>query len=324
MTTGSLGNDAPGSASPPNAAPRSAPPHGAPPRSGILLLDKPAGLSSNAALQKTKRMLRADKAGHVGSLDPLATGMLPICLGEATKIAGDILSGRKLYRFTVALGSRTATGDTEGAVVETAPVPNFDGAQLSRVLWQFQGPQTQVPPMYSALKRDGQPLYKLARAGIEVERAARDIEIFTLTALASSTSDLELEVLCSKGTYVRTLAEDIAKALGTCGHVRSLRRIFVEPFGDAPMETLESIARALEAGALPAILPADAPLQHMAAVALELRASGMIRHGQSVGVGDFPAAGRVRLYDVTGAFIGIGESDGAGNVRPKRLFNDAR
>ncbi|HEV7446642.1 MAG TPA: tRNA pseudouridine(55) synthase TruB, partial [Steroidobacteraceae bacterium] len=208
-------------------------------------------------MQKTRWMLHADKAGHVGSLDPLATGMLPICLGEATKIAGDILSGRKLYRFTVALGSRTATGDTEGAVVETASVPGFDSAHLGRVLMQFHGPQAQVPPMYSALKRDGQPLYKLARAGIEVERAARNIEIFTLTLLASSTSNLELEVLCSKGTYVRTLAEDIAKALGTCGHVQSLRRVYVEPFGDAPMETLESIARALEAGTLPAILPAD-------------------------------------------------------------------
>jgi tRNA pseudouridine55 synthase len=296
---------------------------------GILLLDKPAGLSSNAALQKTKRMLRADKAGHVGSLDPLATGMLPICLGEATKIAGDILSGRKLYRFTVALGSRTATGDTEGAVVETAAVPQFDSPRLAQVLSQFRGPQTQVPPMYSALKRDGQPLYKLARAGIEVERAARDIEIFTLTLLSDleiaqdGPAHLELETLCSKGTYVRTLAEDIARALGTCGHVRSLRRVYVEPFGDAPMETLESIARALEAGTLPAILPADAPLQHMPAVALDSRASEMVRHGQSVMTGHSGTAGRVRLYDAAGAFIGIGESDGAGNVRPKRLFNDA-
>jgi len=289
-----------------------------------VLLDKPAGLSSNAALQKTRRMLRADKAGHVGSLDPLATGMLPICLGEATKIAGDILSGRKLYRFTVALGSRTATGDTEGAVVETAAVPQFDDSRLLEVLKQFQGPQTQVPPMYSALKRDGQPLYKLARAGIEVERAARDIEIFTLTALTSSASDLELQVLCSKGTYVRTLAEDIAKALGTCGHVRSLRRVYVEPFGAAPMETLESIARALEAETLPVILPADAPLQHMAALELDARGSEMILHGQAVSAGECGTAGRVRLYDAVGAFIGIGESDGAGNVRPKRLFNDAR
>jgi len=204
------------------------------PGNGILLLDKPLGLSSNAALQKTRRMLGADKAGHVGSLDPLASGMLPICLGEATKIAGDILSGRKLYRFTVALGTRTATGDTEGSVVETAAVPDFDESQLDRVLLQFHGSQTQIPPMYSALKRDGQPLYKLARAGIEVERAARDIEIFTLTRQAWSLSQLELEVLCSKGTYVRTLAEDIAKALGTCGHVRALRRVYVEPFNEAP------------------------------------------------------------------------------------------
>jgi tRNA pseudouridine55 synthase len=317
------------SAGPRSASPKIASLSNASPKNGILLLDKPAGLSSNAALQKTRRMLRADKAGHVGSLDPLATGMLPICLGEATKIAGDILSGRKLYRFTVALGSRTATGDTEGAVVETAAVPDFDGPGLDHVLRQFHGPQTQIPPMYSALKRDGQPLYKLARAGIEVERAARNIEIFTLTLLASSRSDLELahlelEVLCSKGTYVRTLAEDIAKALGTCGHVQSLRRVYVEPFGEAPMETLESIARTLEAGALPTILPADAPLQHMAAVALDSKGAEKILHGQSITTADCGIAGRVRLYDTVGAFIGIGESDGAGNVRPKRLFNDAQ
>jgi tRNA pseudouridine55 synthase len=291
------------------------------PGNGILLLDKPLGLSSNAALQKTRRMLGADKAGHVGSLDPLASGMLPICLGEATKIAGDILSGRKLYRFTVALGTRTATGDTEGSVVETAAVPDFDEAQLDRVLLQFHGNQTQIPPMYSALKRDGQPLYKLARAGIEVERAARDIEIFALTRQAWSVSQLELEVLCSKGTYVRTLAEDIAKALGTCGHVRALRRVYVEPFNEAPMDTLESIASALEAGSLPRILPADAPLQHMVAVRLDSRATEKMLHGQPVTAGDCGTAGRVRLYDAEGAFIGIGESDGAGSVRPRRLFN---
>jgi tRNA pseudouridine55 synthase len=290
---------------------------------GVLLLDKPPGLSSNAALQKTRRMLGADKAGHVGSLDPLATGMLPICLGEATKIAGDILSGRKLYRFTVALGTRTATGDLEGAVVETAPVPEFDEAHLGRVLRGFHGQQSQVPPMYSALKRDGQPLYKLARAGIEVERPARDIEIFKLTATQASRSHLDLEVLCSKGTYVRTLAEDIAKALGTCGHVQVLRRVYVEPFDNAPMETLESIAAAMAAGNIPAILPPDAPLQHMAAVRLNARATEKVQHGQSVITADTVAPGRVRLYAGSGAFIGVGESDGAGNVRPKRLFSGA-
>ena len=289
---------------------------------GILLLDKPLGLSSNAALQKSRRMLGAAKAGHVGSLDPLASGMLPICLGEATKIAGDILSGRKLYRFTAALGARTSTGDTEGGVVESAPVPAFDEARLTGVLAQFLGNQTQIPPMYSALKRDGQPLYKLARAGIEVERAPRPIQIFTLRCLEAAGDRLVLEVLCSKGTYVRTLAEDIAKALGTVGHVQVLRRMYVEPFDNAPMETLESIAQALESGGRPLILPADAPLQHMPAVALDSRATGKVLHGQSVIAGDCGAAGRVRLYDFQGAFIGIGESDGAGTVRPRRLFND--
>lgn len=293
---------------------------------GILLLDKPLGLSSNAALQKTRRMLGASKAGHVGSLDPLASGMLPICLGEATKIAGDILSGRKLYRFTVALGTRTATGDTEGGVVESAPIPDFDVARLDGVLAQFLGHQSQIPPMYSALKRDGQPLYKLARAGIEVERAARQIEIFSLRRHTSTDAELDLEVLCSKGTYVRTLSEDIAKALGTVGHVRVLRRVYVEPFDNAPMETLESIARALEAGGSPLILPPDAPLQHMAAVSLDSRATAKILHGQSVMVtgGECNSTGRVRLYDAQGTFLGIGESDGAGGVRPKRLFNDER
>ena len=292
---------------------------------GILLLDKPLRLSSNAALQKTRRMLGASKAGHVGSLDPLATGMLPICLGEATKIAGDILSGRKMYRFTVALGTRTSTGDTEGGVVESAPVPSFDDARLDTVLKQFLGHQTQIPPMYSALKKDGQPLYKLARAGIEVERAARQIEIFSLRRSGAAEADyLDLEVLCSKGTYVRTLAEDIAKALGTCGHVQALRRVYVEPFDNAPMETLESIASAIEAGGLPVILPADAPLQHMAAVRLDSTATAKILHGQPVSAGECGTAGRVRLYDAQGAFIGIGESDGAGGVRPKRLFSGER
>jgi tRNA pseudouridine55 synthase len=288
--------------------------------SGILLLDKPAGLSSNAVLQRTRRMLGADKAGHVGSLDPLATGMLPICLGEATKIAGDIVSGRKLYRFTIGLGARTATGDTEGAVVQSAPVPAFDGQQLNAILQGFHGSQSQIPPMYSALKRDGQPLYKLARAGIEVERAARHIEISQLRLLTHTPVSIELEVLCSKGTYVRTLSEDIAKALGTCGHVTLLRRVHVEPFAGALMETLESIAAACEAGQRPRILAADAALQHLAAVHLDAAASAKVRHGQPVPTGEYEPASRVRLYDEAGTFMGIGESDGSGTVRPKRLF----
>ena len=294
--------------------------------SGILLLDKPKGLSSNAALQRVRRTLGVDKAGHVGSLDPLATGMLPICLGEATKIAGDVLSGRKCYRFTIGLGARTATGDTEGAVVETAPVPTLDPAVIESVRQRFLGSQTQIPPMYSALKRDGQPLYKLARAGVEVERAAREIELFDLAVLGHAADQIELQTVCSKGTYIRVLSEDIAKALGTCGHVTALRRVHVEPFQAEPMETLESVIEAREQGRWPRVLAADWPLGYLPKVALTVEQTMRILHGQPVMAAVEPpelsshAALRVRLYDANAQFLGIGESDGHGSVRPKRLF----
>jgi tRNA pseudouridine55 synthase len=319
-------------------------------QSGILLLDKPLGLSSNAALQRVRRTLGVEKAGHVGSLDPLATGMLPICLGEATKIAGDVLAGRKCYRFTIGLGARTATGDTEGAVVETAAVPTLDATVVDAVRQRFLGQQTQTPPMYSAIKRDGQPLYKLARAGVEVERTAREIEIFDLLVLGFAADRVELEAVCSKGTYIRVLSEDIAKALGTCGHVTALRRVHVEPFGSEPMETLESVALAREQGAWPRVLPADWPLGHLPKVSLDGPQVGRIMHGQAVFItpdisgrsdvsnvsgaasaSDSPgasdalrpglAAARVRLYDPVGRFLGIGEADGSGSVKPRRLFN---
>ena len=288
--------------------------------SGILLLDKPSGLSSNAALQRVRRLVGAAKAGHVGSLDPLATGMLPICLGEATKIAGEILSGRKLYRFTVSLGTRTATGDLEGAVVESLPVPALDAQQLQAVLERFHGQLMQVPPMYSALKRGGQPLYRLARSGIEVAREPRAIEIFELRLVKSTAGSLELEALCSKGTYVRTLAEDIAVSLGTCGHVSSLRRLYVEPFVGAPMETLESIATAREAGAQPTIQPPDAPLQHLPAVHLQSAHALNIRHGQSLAMASHEPPGRRRLYDGEGIFMGLGELGADGRLSPRRLL----
>ena len=287
---------------------------------GVLLLDKPVGLSSNRALQRVRRLLRADKAGHVGSLDPLATGMLPICLGEATKVAGEILSGRKRYRFTVQLGARTATGDAEGEVVETAAIPALDRALLEERLQGFVGQQDQVPPMYSAIKRAGQPLYKLARAGLEVEREPRRIEIFELALVALAADALELEALCSKGTYIRTLAEDIARTLGTCGHVTALRRLYVEPFQDEPMQTLDTVAQAVTpelVGAL-RILPADWALAHLPTVSLEAGAAARILHGQTVEGGI--VAGTVRLYDSAGRFLGIGAADGRGAVRPRRLF----
>ena len=288
-------------------------------RTGILLLDKPLGLSSNAALQRVRRLLGAAKAGHVGSLDPLATGMLPICLDEATKIAGDILSGRKCYRFSIGLGTRTATGDAEGAVIETAPVPLLQADDISRALESFLGPQAQIPPMYSALKRDGQPLYRLARAGQVVERAARDIHISELKILSFEGTALELEVICSKGTYVRTLAEDIARALGTCGYVTRLHRSYVEPFVSEPMHSLVAIASACAAGDFPALLPADFGVGHFAAVHLDAARAQRLRHGQAVRVEDC-VSGRVRLYDEAGRFFGMGEANAAGEVRPRRLF----
>ena len=287
---------------------------------GILLLDKPVGMSSNAALQRVRRLLGGCKAGHAGSLDPLATGMLPLCLGEATKIAGEILSSRKRYRFTVTLGARTATADREGPVIEQAPVPDRWQQGLEAALRGFLGRGQQVPPMYSALKRDGRPLYELARAGVTVERVPREIEIFELVPVTLSDDSAELDVLCSKGTYVRTLAEDLARALGTCGHVTALRRSWVEPFEQEPMETLEGVTRACEEGAGPRLLPADQPLAHLPAVPLEPWQVGRIGHGQEVVLLRSPALGRVRLYDPAGRFLGIGESDGRGGIRPRRLF----
>lgn len=291
---------------------------------GILLLDKPRGLSSNAALQRVRRLYQGAKAGHAGSLDPLATGMLPICIGEATKIAGDIVAGAKHYRFTVALGAATASGDAEGEVTEQAAVPTLERAQVESVLAVFVGARMQVPPMYSAIKQGGQPLYRLARAGRTVERAPRAIEIYALELIALATSSLEVETSCSKGTYVRVLAEEIATALGTVGHVSELRRLSVEPFTHEPMLTLERLE---QAGGAP-LLPADYPLHHLRAVSLTGEAAARLLKGQVVVAAGTQAARlaegeteRVRIYDESGRFLGVGVADPSGAVRPKRLLN---
>ena len=286
---------------------------------GILLLDKPRGLSSNAALQRVRRLMGADKAGHVGSLDPLATGMLPICLGEATKVAGDITAARKRYQFTIALGSRTATGDLEGEVVEQAPVPPLTTAQVQLALADFRGSRAQVPPMFSALKRDGQPLYKLARAGVTVERAPRSIEISELSLLRLTAAELELVALCSKGTYIRVLAEDMARALGTCGHVSALRRLYVEPFEHASMLTLAEVEAACASGTPPAMIAPDEALPGMPCVHLPAELAQRLAQGQAVTAGG-TVPGKVRLYDPRGRFMGLGEADAQGLVRPRRLF----
>lgn len=296
---------------------------------GILLIDKPLGLSSTATGLRVRRLLRADKAGHVGSLDPLATGMLPVCLGEATKVAGEVLEGRKVYRFTVALGTRTATGDIEGEVVERAAVPSLDPAAVERAMQAFLGETRQVPPMYSAIKQAGVPLYKLARAGQVVAREPRTVRIDELVLLGLAVdadgrpASLDCRVTCGKGTYVRVLAEDLARALGTVGHVAALRRERVEPFDGARLVTLEAIeaaAAAGEASGLPWVSP-DEALGHLPAADLDPDAARRLLHGQPVAapVEGLATGQRVRLRGPGGRFLGIGAVCGPGRVAPKRL-----
>ncbi|MFI4869656.1 MAG: tRNA pseudouridine(55) synthase TruB [Steroidobacterales bacterium] len=290
---------------------------------GVLLLDKPLGLSSNAALQRVRRLAGGIKAGHTGSLDPLASGMLPICLGDATKLAGEMLALRKCYHFGILLGERSDTGDAEGAIVERSPVPPLTWEAVAAVVARFHGEQQQIPPMYSALKREGEPLYRLARRGLTVERAPRSLVIDRLELLMLQDDRLELRVLCSKGTYVRVLAEDLARALGTCGRLYSLRREYVEPFAGEPMTSLAQ----LEAGAEPVgnwpLVPADRALMHLPALKLTPMALSALAHGQAVR-GAASGAALWRLYDGAERFIGLGESDAADTLRVRRLFSSAR
>jgi tRNA pseudouridine55 synthase len=283
-------------------------------------------------------LLGAAKAGHVGSLDPLASGMLPICLGEATKVAGEILEGRKVYRFTVALGARTATGDTEGDVVERVAVSALTTAQVEAEMGRFLGESLQVPPMFSAIKQGGQPLYKLARAGKEVVREPRRIhidrlELIGLETVAGLPSALDCRVVCGKGTYVRVLAEDLARALGTVGHVSALRREQVEPFGMERLVTMAEVEASAEAGraaglsaeatALRPPLPllgAFEALPQLLAVELDAEDTRRLLHGQAVTVPGVSQPGqRVRLREAGGAFLGLGEVVAVGRVVPKRL-----
>jgi tRNA pseudouridine55 synthase len=290
---------------------------------GVLLLDKPLGLSSNAALQRVRRLGGGIKAGHTGSLDPLASGMLPICLGEATKLAGEMLALRKCYHFGIQLGERSETGDAEGAIVERCPVPALTPQAVEAVLARFHGAQQQVPPMYSALKREGEPLYRLARRGLTVERSARSLLIDSLQLLTLGDDRLELRVLCSKGTYVRVLAEDLARALGSCGRLYSLRREYVEPFAGERMTSLEQLEAAAEpVGSWP-LLPPDRALPHLPGLQLTPQALAALVHGQTVRAIASGAA-LWRLYDAAGHFQGLGESDAEGTLRVRRLFSGAR
>lgn len=295
---------------------------------GILLLDKSIDLTSNGALQQVKRLFNAKKAGHTGSLDPLATGMLPICFGEATKFSQFLLESDKHYYVTVKLGIRTTTGDAEGEVLAIRPVENVTRERLSTLLEEFRGSIQQIPPMFSALKHKGRPLYELARQGIEIERAPRTVQIYELTAHLQDSDVLILDVHCSKGTYVRTLAEDIGEKLGCGAHVIGLRRMSVTPYQHGKMYTisdLESIHKDQGAAFLnQLLLPIESSIQGFPAVKLSTSAAFYIRTGQPVMVPHLPTEGCVRLYSEDGVLLGVGEILDDGRVAPRRLISNTK
>lgn len=289
---------------------------------GILLLDKPEGLSSNAALQRARRAFRARKAGHTGSLDPLASGLLPICFGQATKASGMLLDADKTYYVAIALGERTATGDREGEVVERAAVPALSEESVRRIAGGFLGESQQVPPMYSALKHRGERLYRLARQGIEVERPPRRIVIHRLELAGMEPGRLQFEVDCSKGTYVRSLAEDIARACGTVGHVQSLRRLRLGPFQQPLMHGLEAVEQAAEQPQelQTMLLPADAAIPGLPAVRLGVAEQAFVLQGQAV-FATGPGAALVRMYGSDGQFLGVGRMSAEGlRLAPERIM----
>ena len=289
---------------------------------GVLLLDKPAGLSSNDALVKAKRLLNAEKAGHTGTLDPFATGLLPLCFGEATKFAQDLLDADKTYETTVHLGVTTSTGDTEGEVIATRHVEVIP-EQIDAVLAGFRGPISQVPPMHSALKRDGKPLYEYARAGITLEREPRQVTIHALTLLSWEAPFLRLSVTCSKGTYIRVLGEDIGAALGCGAHLHALRRTGVGSLSISQAITLEQLADLPDAERSAGLAPVDALLSSFPALALGDEHAGRFLHGQRLalaGMEGLPPAGRVRVYRrADRRLLGTAQLADYGVLAPERL-----
>jgi tRNA pseudouridine55 synthase len=288
---------------------------------GVILLDKPAGYSSSQAVLKVRWLFQARKAGHTGSLDPFATGMLPICLGEASKTAGFMLDASKTYIAAAFLGKATTTGDIEGEISQEMEVPDLDEAQINSVLSEFRGEIEQVPPMYSALKHQGQPLYKLARAGQEVARKARPVTIHSLELLNWAPPILEFRVHCSKGTYVRTLAEDIAEKLGSCAHLQSLRRLDVEPFLEKDMITLEELLARAEADVLDdCLLPVDSGLIDWPMVTLDENSMIRFCHGNPVEQA-VEVPGLVRVYGPEQKLLGVGEILPDNQLKPKRIMH---
>lgn len=294
---------------------------------GILLLDKPVGVSSAGAVARVKHLFNARKAGHTGSLDPLASGLLPICFGEATKFGAQLLDADKTYRVTVRLGERTPSADRESEVIETRELPGYSLPELAAALDAFPRDYAQVPPMHSALKQDGRPLYEYARAGITRERAARSIVIHEMRLLDWQPPELKFDVRCTKGTYIRVLAEDLAAQLGTIGHLAALRRLGVAPFDAEPQWTFAALDSMSPAGRLETLLPVDAALGSWRRFDLSVGGVSAFRQGQTVPVpGDHagnlapPLPGKVRIYAAGLGFLGLGEIDAGGRLVPLRLI----
>jgi len=290
---------------------------------GILLLDKPTGITSNTALQRVKRLYGARKAGHTGSLDKLASGLLPICLGDATKLSSYLLNSDKHYRAICKLGIVTSTGDAAGEKISVHKVPRLTRAAIEKVLQGFHGEISQVPPMYSALKHKGQRLYKLAYQGIEIERKARSVMIDDLVLLNHVEDQIEIDVRCSKGTYIRTLVEDIGHQIGCGAHISALRRLGVGPFTEEQMISAGEIEQLAEQGLEvmdQQLLPVDSVLLHLSEVELADNVAYYIRQGQPVLVARAPTAGLVRIYDQKRVFLGIGEVLDDGRIAPRRLM----
>lgn len=291
---------------------------------GILLLDKPVGVTSNDVLQRIKSLFRARKAGHTGNLDKPASGLLPICFGEATKVCTFLLDAPKRYRASLRLGKSTTTGDATGEVIKQEPVPHLSQRRVEQVLRKFTGVIEQVPPMYSAIKRNGQPLHKLARQGIVVEREARCVTIYRLALLDFDGQTLAIEVECSKGTYIRTLAEDIGQALGCGAHVGELRRVGVAGYHIDDAFTVESLEERSRTGleSLDRLLaPMDSALADSPEVRLSEDAAYYVQNGQAVLVPHAPTEGLVRLYSKTLRFLGVGQVLDDGRIAPRRLVN---
>jgi tRNA pseudouridine55 synthase len=290
---------------------------------GVVLLDKASGGSSNAVLQQVKRLFGANKAGHTGSLDPLASGLLPICLGQATKVAQFLLDDDKRYFVRAKLGQISSTGDSEGKIVNFGSTQGINESSIRSVLLQFIGNVNQVPPMYSALKRNGTPLYKLARKGIEIERSPRPVIIHEINFLDLEEAVASLEVFCSKGTYIRTLVEDIGKSLGCGGHVVELRRTGFAHLDLSGSKTYEQLSKLKEQNIESldsVILSADKMLPNLESVYLDSEQTRDIRLGKKIEYLGFSASHKLKLYDHNEQFIGIGESNLMSEILPKRLF----